>query len=141
MPCDNITETLKILINHNDCILKYSLRKQTCQGEIGHNFLLGEWIKKYSVQEILKIPLDTFLQQYSTQSITQEYLVLKHFLAIQSGLAVLTGKTSGSKNDFCTIESVAYDAQGILLTAEISVPAITKAIEACGNCVSCKIEN
>lgn len=138
MPCNDITDKLKILLDHNDRVIKYALRKKTCGGEVGRKALIGKWLKNRPAEDVLDSSVEKILKAHPTKSDIQEYLIIKHFLAVQSGLAIMLGKRSGGLKDYCTVDSIEHGPEGILLNAEIDVEGMTDEIRACGNCCGTK---
>lgn len=141
MPCQDITDSIKILLDKNDRVVKYALRKKTCKGEVGRKSLISRWLKNKKAQDILDISPDEILAALPTKSKSWEYLTLKHFLSVKAALQVMLGETSGSVNDYCTIDSIEYSSDETLLTAEIANEGITAAIEACGGCSNCSSQS
>ena len=137
MPCSDITDSLKILIDNDNRIVRYSLRKKTCQGEVGRKALISKWLKSRELDEIINTTPDEIRTFFPTKSKTWEYLYLKHFLAVQSGLKVLTGKDAGGITEYCRVYKVEYDQKGVILEADISVEGITEQIRSCGGCATC----
>ena len=134
MPCHDITDTLKIHLDHDSRVVRYALRKKTCGGEVGRKSLIGKWLKGQDAEELLNVLPDTVLQAHSIKSDLREYLIIKHFLAVQSGLAVMLGRKGGGVDDYCSVESIEYGPEGIILTAQISVEGMTEEIKACRSC-------
>lgn len=137
MPCNDITDSLKILISDDDRVVKYALRKKTCQGEVGRKSLISKWLKDKSISDITSCTIDEFADANPSKSTTWEYLYLKHFLAVQAGLSAFVGLQSGGVKDYITVASVEQTPNGTLLEADISVNGITEEIKACGRCEGC----
>ena len=137
MPCNDITDTLKILLDNDDRLVKYALRKKTCGGEVGRKSLIGRWAKGRPAREIISASLDTVLAAHPTTSDVREFMVIKHFLAVKAGLEILLGVTSGGSKDYCKVASVEHGPDGILLVADLSVQGMTEEIRACGHCSNC----
>lgn len=137
MPCNDITDSLKILVSNDDRVINYALRKKTCQGEVGRKSLIKKWLKDKSILEITSCSIDEFVKANPTRNTTWEYLYIKHFLAVQAGLSVLVGLQSGGASDYIKIASVEQTHKGTLLEADISVNGITEEIKACGRCEGC----
>jgi len=137
MPCNDITDSLKILVSDDDRVVKYALHKKTCQGEVGRKSLISKWLKNKNVSEIISCSIDEFAKDNPLKSTTWEYLYLKHFLAVQAGLSALVGLKSGGALDYIKIASVEQTPEGILLEADISVSGLTEEIKACGRCEGC----
>lgn len=137
MPCKDITDSVKIQLSPDDKLIRYALRKKTCQGEVGRKALLKNWLAGESVEQILSFTSDDALAVKPTNSKTWTFLTLKHFFAVQAVLAVWLGRSAGSVADYCTIDSIEYDQDGTLIQAEISVEGLTEEIESCGGCATC----
>ncbi len=138
MPCSDITDTLKITLDHTERVVRYSLTKRSCGDAVGRKALITKWLKNRQADEVLAIPADVFLKAHPTKSKTWAYLLVKHFLAVQSGLAIMLGRQSGGVNDYCTVEAIEYGPDGIELTAHIRVDAMTDKIQACQSCCGSK---
>ena len=137
MPCNDITDSLKILLDPEDRLQKYALRKKTCGSDVGRRSLLLKWFRNKSAEEILALSPEALFLEYPTNSKTWEYLYVKHFLAVKSGLSIMLGKEPGGINDYCTVDSIEYTPEGTIIQVEISVEGMTDDIKACGNCNSC----
>lgn len=137
MPCHDITDSLKILLDDRERLVKYALRKKTCGGDVGRRSLLIKWLKSKTAEEIVSLPPEELFKTFPTKSKTWEYLYIKHFLAVKSGLAIYLGEHSGGVSDYCTIDSIEYGPDGTLLQAELSVDGMTDEIRACGGCSTC----
>lgn len=137
MPCNDITDSLKIKLDADEKVVKYALRKKTCQGEVGRKSLIGQWLKGKPAAEVISFPIDQFIKAHPTKSSKWEYLYLKHFIAVRSSLAVLLGQQSGGVDDYVKIALVEYSPEGTILETDISVEGMTAEIEACGSCAGC----
>lgn len=139
MPCSDVTEILELELNPDNTVASYSLIKLTCGGKIGNQQLLNTWLKSKSAADILQIDYQAFISQLQNHSILNEFLFVKHFMAIKAGIEVLFGTRSGSAKNFCTVNEIRYLPHGNMkLLAEIKINILTEEIEACGNCHSCQ---
>jgi hypothetical protein len=134
MPCNDLTELLDIRLDHHYRVTGYSLQKKTCGGEVNGKSLLKRWLKGKSTDHLLNTSVQDVLQLIPSRSDLWEYLTIKHFLAVQGCLAVVTGQSSGRADNWCTLECIEYNPEGISVKALISVEAITDEIRACGKC-------
>lgn len=137
MPCKDITDSLKILVDQNDNFVRYKLTKKTCGGDVGRRAMLTKWLKNKPISEILELTADELFENFPTKSSTWEYLYLKHFIAIKSGLSIIVGDNSGGIEDFCTVDSIEYTPEGITLLAELSAGGMNAEIAACAGCGTC----
>jgi hypothetical protein len=128
----------KITLDHNERIVHYSLTKRSCGGAVGRKSLITKWLKNRHAEDVLNTPAESFLRAHPTRGKTWAYLFAKHFLAVQSGLAIMLGRESGGVKDYCTVESIEYGHDGIELTAHIRVDAMTDRIQACQSCCGAK---
>ena len=135
MPCNDITDSLRIRITLDERLDKYRLDKLSCGGAVGMGALILPWLKGRPVANILATEVADFLQQNPAEDEIEEFLFIKHFLAIKQGLSVMIGVESGSKADWCVVDSVEYSPEGIVLRARLKVEGMTGEIKACsGGC-------
>lgn len=137
MPCNDITDQLKLSLDNNEKIIAYSLTKKVCGGEVGEKSLISDWLANKSTSEIVRTEIEQLLAEHTYRTDKREYLIIKHFLAIKAGLQILSGEKSGGVNDYCTVDSIEYSPEGIDLIAQISVNGISDEIKACGSCTGC----
>lgn len=83
------------------------------------------------------MPVNEFLSAFPVTDEVQEYLLLKHFFAVQSGIRILLGEETGRPDDFCAVESIEYHPDGIDLLAHLRIEAVTEQIQACNRCSNC----
>jgi len=140
MPCNDITDFLTLQIASDDRIADYTLHKRTCGGAVGEEQLIGPWLFKRTVAQVIDTSLDDFHARLRTKQDLKEYLALKHFLAVQSALAIYLGRETGSVADRCTIEAIEYGPDGVTLSAHLDVKAMTDEIAACKNCCGSKAD-
>lgn len=138
MPCKDITDTILLTIGEDDRIIDYSLSKRTCGGTVGEDKLIGPWLFKRTVAQVIGTSNAQFLVKLRTQNDLTEYLAVKHFLAVRTTLQAVTGETAGGLRDHCTIETVEYGPEGMEVTAHLDVKALTNEIAACKNCCGSK---
>lgn len=138
MPCKDITDFLRIRINPDGRLLNYALRKKTCKGEVGQKSLLESWLLDRPVEEIVELSPEELFREFPTNDEVDEYLLIKHFIAVKAGLGILLGRESGGVNDFCTVDSILSSPNGTELLAELKVAAMTAEISACASCCTSK---
>ena len=138
MPCNDITDRLVIRLDPEDRVAKYSLRKKTCNGEVGEKSMIIGWAEGKPAEQILELPIEQFLADNPVDDDVQEYLQIKHLLALRAGLGILLGREAGGKANYCTVDSITHSPNGIQLTAELKVEGMTEEIRACGNCCGSK---
>lgn len=137
MPCNDVSEIIHIAIDGEDRLAAYAFTKKSCGQDVGVQSLLGDHLHGKTVDEILDIDPESFLQQYSPAEPIEEFLALKHLIAVQSALDVLTGKESGGPNDLCSAAEVSFSKGNTELIAHLSVDLITDKIRSCGGCGTC----
>lgn len=136
MPCNDITEVLKIDLDHADTVRAYTLNKRTCGAPIGVDTLLLPLVGGQSLDAVLKLVLeDTFT--YFQPPAEEEFLFAKHLVALQEGLRVLVGQSSAAADGLCTPTTVSAHADGITFEGLVKIDAVTRRIKSCGNCGSC----
>lgn len=134
MPCKDITDHLRIRLDASDKIVRYALRKLSCGGAVGNQSLIIDWLENKTPEEVLDASPASILDSHKVTDEIEEYLLLKHFLAVKAGLSIMLGRESGSVEDYCKLEAIRYSPQGTEIIAQISVEGMTDEIKACGNC-------
>ena len=139
MPCNDITEIIRVVVDDRDCLTHYAFTKRTCGQGVGVMSLLLDQLAGKHAEEILAIEPAAFLEQNRSEEELEEFLTLKHLIAVQAALEVLTGREAGGPDDVCAAAEVIYDAGECTIEAEIKVDLVTEKIKSCGGCVGCGV--
>lgn len=138
MPCSDVTELIEVVVDERDCLATYRFVKRTCGQGVGLDTLLMSALGGQPVDAILAWELDAFLEEHPTPEGIEEFLALKHLVAVQAALRVLTGMDAGGPGDLCAAAEVEVDGDGHLrLLGQIAVDLVTEHIASCGNCKGC----
>ncbi len=134
MPCDDVTEILRLTLGPDESVEGYSLIKRTCGRAVGEQSLLHAWAAGLSPEEILSADLDEFLECHPTEDEAEQYLLLKHFFALRSGLEVLAGLASGGADDPCAVDTLTFGEEGTEFVGQLRVDILTEQVKSCGRC-------
>ena len=134
MPCQDITDHLRIRLDTQDRVSRYALRKLSCGGAVGNQSMIIDWLENQKADDILDADVGQFLDQHRTEDVVEEYLLLKHFLAVRAGLAIFLGRESGAVENYCQVEAIRSSDSGTEILAQIAVEGMTAEISACGRC-------
>jgi hypothetical protein len=134
MPCDDITENLRLTLDGENQLTSYSLSKKTCGGAVGLDSILLDYLGGQPVDKIIGNEQASLLPEQTTEDEIEMYFKLKHFFALQSVLKVYLGKASGGAGDSCAIVAIEHDGGNTIIDAEIRIDLLTDQIEACGRC-------
>ena len=135
MPCGDITDILTIKLDSEDRVIDYSLTKRTCGGKVGKVRLIKKWLIGKDARQVAITDHVDFQGEINVRSDLNEYIYLKHFLAVKKGLSVILGIDSGGLDDRCTVENIVYGSEGTEMTAHINVDGVVNDIKSCGpNC-------
>lgn len=137
MPCNDVTELMTVSVDDADRLVAYRFVKRSCGQGVGADALLEDHLCGKTVDEILAIAPEGFLETYPTELPIEEFLGLKHLIAVQSVLEVLTGKAAGGAGEICAAAEVVYDEGQVIIEARILLDLVTEKIKSCGNCGSC----
>ena len=137
MPCNDVTEILRLSLDSQDCLFDYSLTKLTCGGVLGKESLLKKWCGGLSARAVLNTSIDEFCTRFPTDDPVVEFVRLKHLLALQKGLSALMGIQAARPDDLIAVESIECDPSGTHLIALLKVDAVAAEIQACGRCAGC----
>jgi len=134
MPCNDITEQIRIVLDGNDRLKSYGLLKKTCGAAVGAESLLSDRLAGLSIDDLLRLDIFTSPRPHTDEDDIEKFLNLKHFFAIRATLVSFTGEDSAGVGDTCTIASISYDGDDTIIDAEIDIRLITEQIEACAHC-------
>ncbi len=140
MPCDDVTEVLRLRLDKEDRLAGYQLIKRTCGRAVGEQSLLEEEFCGQAPSALLAMDADTFADAHPVDSDTEMFLQLKHYFAVQSGLQALLGFQAAGKDDPVKVARVVYEGEEVVLEAELSVDIITEQIKSCGRCSGCGVK-
>src|SRR4030067_1397354 len=102
MPCDNVTELMRVVLDSDDRLLHYRLLKMTCGGAVGAESLLLDRLKGRAVVELLSLHADTFCRESVSQTDIEEFLSLKNFFALKSVLEAFAGRQAAARGHALT---------------------------------------
>lgn len=137
MPCSDISDRLSILLDPEDHLLDYQLKKRTCGAPVGNESLLLEWVHGQSVESLLATPYQNFVEDKEFDG-TAEFLAWKHYRLLLNGLAAYTGEIEPNDQMSCTVVATDWSAHGaeIVIDIQSSLDAdnVTPCGTSCGNC-------
>ena len=137
MPCNDLTEVLRLTLDPDDRVVGYSLSKLSCGGTVAGRSLIRRWVKHRTVSEVMRLSPKQILDDIRAESSIEEYLYLKHLFAIQMALTTFLGRQAGRPSDACVINTVSTSPDGTELLVELRVDLLTSQIKACGLCDTC----
>lgn len=137
MPCKDVTEVIEVILDEQDRLKAYSFRKRTCGQGVGAGSLLIEVLGGMEVETLLAISPEQFLETWPAAEPIEEFLGLKHLIAVQSSLEVLLGREAGGPGAICATAEVAFEEGDTIITSVISVDLVEEKIKSCGNCKGC----
>ncbi|HNR31179.1 MAG TPA: hypothetical protein PKI11_09835 [Candidatus Hydrogenedentes bacterium] len=137
MPCRDVTELIHVVVDLEDRLKSYRFIKRTCGRGVGADTLLLDTLGGRTVDAILELSPVQLLAEHRITEPLEEFLALKHLIALQSALEVLTGRASGGPGEVCAAAEIAFEDGDTVIHARISVDLLTEEIKSCGNCRSC----
>ena len=137
MPCSDITEVIEVILDEQDRLKEYTFRKRTCGQGVGSGDLLTGVLGGMSADALLAMTPEFFLETWPVEEPLEEFLGLKHLIAVQSALEVLLGRASGGPGEMCAAAEIGCEGNDTVILARISVDLITEKIKSCGNCKGC----
>lgn len=140
MPCDDVTETIRLRLDPGDRLADYELKKKTCGGAVGQRSLILEELRGRGVDELLALDVEAFHGARPDLSEEDEFFRLKHFFALRMALEALTGREPGGVGEACVVAAVVYDEEGLLFEGDIPLDVATERIRACGLCKGCGVK-
>ena len=133
MPCNDVTETLLLKLDHTYNIQKYTLQKRTCGAEVAERSLLQTWLQSKTTEELLAMNTQDFLDFVKPQDINEQFAYLKHFDTLRFALQVLLGQEGSSTKSTCVIDDIIHNDKGVYAVMFIKVDIDTTKITACSS--------
>lgn len=142
MPCNDITDRIKLELDQNERLVGYQLMKRTCGAAVGGYSLIMPWLEtQSSTQAILSAEPVELLEFQEIRDETHEFLLLKHFFSVRNALEVLLGLDTGKREDKCAVDTIEYDENGhVHMSASIRLDVIATQIKSCGGCKGCGVK-
>jgi hypothetical protein len=119
MVCQDTSELIKIVLDLDERLVDYSFQKESCGRMVGEERLIGPWLFGRKASEILDIDLTDFEQMIVREDDLKHFLAMKHFVAVQKGLAVLLGHNPGGPGDSCSVEYIRNSPEGMEILARL----------------------
>ena len=139
MPCNDITEKLKIRLDLEYRLLDYHLTKRTCGGAVGEDSLLLDKLKGQPAETIVALGEMPLFAELQLQDFTEIFIYRKHLSALQTGLEILTGRRDSRFSERFVVEMIINDSDGLELAARVKFSMPAKDIEPCESC-GCRIK-
>jgi hypothetical protein len=137
MPCNDVTEIMEVTLDGQDCLRDYHFRKRTCGQGVGVDALLLNVLQGKSADQLLAISPEAFLDSWPVADPLEEFLGLKHLIALQAAIEVLIGRSSGGAGEICAAAEITCEGDDTIITARIAVDLVTEKIKSCGGCKGC----
>ena len=137
MPCTDQTESLHLLLDEQDCVQTFQLRKISCGRAVGEETLLP-YIQGKSIDEIIAGTVTELVPDLDRYRRIDEFLLFKQFFSVRAALLVLVGQSSGQPQQAFVMEELLIDEDMTQIKGEIAVNLISEEIRACGSCKSCR---
>ena len=140
MPCKDVTELIRVVLDENDRLKEYVFAKRSCGQGVGAESLLIGQLEGVSLEELLDYSAEKFLSDFPIEDEVEEFLSLKHLFALQGALEVLTGKEPGREGDPFAAGEIIYDVSETIVSGRIGVDILVDKIKSCGGCGTCGSE-
>jgi hypothetical protein len=134
MPCDDLTESIWIVIDAQERIATYCLRKAACAGAVGEESLLLDRLRGYTVTDILQLDIPGWCGSFRFSDDLDRFLTLKHLFALRAALEAFVGMQPGGPTSRCAVAAVGHDGENTLISAELKMPVLSAIIEGCVCC-------
>jgi hypothetical protein len=136
MPCEDQTEYLELLLDEEDRLEDFLLRKKTCGRAVGDTSL-QPYVKGMSLEELLGQELEQKVPHLHELELTDEFLMFKQYYSLRAAAAVILGLETGSLAEPFVMDEMIISADKAKYAGYVSVDVISEEIEACGKCRGC----
>ncbi len=133
MPCSDYTELLKVVLDADDRLVRFGLKKQSCGQTIGGALLLP-FVQNLPASRLMASRVRDLVADFDEHDIQEQFLLLKQFYSVRSAISVFRGDNSGGKDEAFVLEKVEYDADSASIYGIVRVEMVAKDMEACEGC-------
>ncbi len=137
MPCSDLTELIRVVVDDDDRLLDYRFVKRTCGRAVGAESLLRGELAGMTAAGILALTPEAVTEAAIPMPPEEEFLRLKHLFAVQSALEVLLGRADCGPQAQCAAAQIAWESGQTVIDARIRVDAVHGRIQACSTCGQC----
>lgn len=130
MPCEDLTESIFVVLDTEDRLVHYVLRKESCGRTIGDESMLVSILQGVSVENILAITTESWSLEFQDDS--EQFIASKHFEALRSVLNAYLGIAPAGPSASCAISEIASDESGTTIQARMKIDLPTGGIKPCG---------
>lgn len=134
MPCSDVTEEIRVILDDDGRLVSYDLRKRSCGRSIGLSAVLADEVFGREMDYILSEQDDILLGEKANARKARKFIALKHLFALRSALAAYKGLDSDFWKNVCTIAGIEYRDGETIIDADIKIDMITENIKACRSC-------
>lgn len=133
MPCSDYTELLKVVLDADDRLVRFGLKKQSCGQTIGGALLLP-FVQNLPASHLMASRIRDLVADFDEHDVQEQFLLLKQFYSVRSAISVFRGDNSGGKDEAFVLEKVEYDADTASIYGIVRVKMVAKDMEACEGC-------
>jgi hypothetical protein len=134
MPCSDVTEEIRVILDSDDRLKHYSLKKRTCGRSIGAPAVIEDEIRGLDMELILSGDDDMLLGEKAKARRARKFIALKHLYALRTALAAYKGLDMEFRGKACAIAGIEYGEGEVIIDADIKIEMITQNIVACRSC-------
>ena len=134
MPCSDVTEEIRVVLDKDERLAEYSLKKRTCGRSIGAPAVIAEELYGLDTDYILSGEDDLLLGEKANARRARKFIALKHLFAVRSALAAYRGLEGEFWKSVCAIAGIEYRDGEVIIDADIKIEMIAENIVACRSC-------
>lgn len=123
MPCKDSTALVSIVLDRDECVLRFDFSKITCGKTIGGGTGFEVLCAGRAVAELLEIPFAEFVEKLGARSTEDQFLLYLEWDAFQSAVLQYLGRGESLDAERYQIESILYDENEIEIRQVIRPPS------------------
>ena len=136
MPCEDQTEYIEFLLDEEDRLEDFLLRKKTCGRPVGDT-TLTPFVKGMTLEQLLAQELAQRIPHLQEMELTDEFLMFKQYYSLRAAASVILGLETGGLAESFVMDEMIISADKAKYAGYVAVDVISEEIEACGKCRGC----
>jgi hypothetical protein len=132
-----MTEKVQLILDQNGQLQSFTLSLPERDVSANDGSPLTRLFKGRTIEEILRIPVDRFCEDYPAEDDWPQVILMRQFLGLRAIMEWLAGRNKNENGKFCDLELKFKEDGSKVIEGEINFGYAIAKIAACKQCQGC----
>lgn len=132
-----MTEKVRLILDQSGHLQSYTLSLPERDVSSNDESPLTSLFKGRTIEEILRIPVDRFCEDYPAEDDWPQVILMRQFLGLRAIMEWLVGQNKNENGKFCDLELKSNADDSKVVEGEINFGYAVAKIAACKQCQGC----